>query len=129
MNAKVAETFVGRPNPMTLDEIFELAEALKANEESNPLYDEIDGLGVAEVFILLADALEVEKLNTQVAVSNIQLNERALLRRYMQHVKNCEGITFCDRLGENDDCMKPFSEEEKKFLVHFAKQLRDPLLT
>jgi hypothetical protein len=47
----------------------------------------------------------------------------ALLKRYMQHVRDCEGTTFIEQLPQAAESDVTFSEEECAELIRIADQL------
>jgi hypothetical protein len=48
-----------------------------------------------------------------------------LLRKYMDHVRQCEGIDFVDRIGESCCSNVRFSDEEKIVLTRLSRALDD----
>ena len=39
----------------------------------------------------------------------------SLLKKYMEHVEDCEGVTFVSNIGKHSSCIE-FTEEEKRTL-------------
>lgn len=49
------------------------------------------------------------------------MNYLVLLQKYMEHVNDCEGVTFVDKLNSGGLCAVEFTEEE----VEELKRLDD----
>lgn len=47
-----------------------------------------------------------------------EIDYKDLLTKYIQHIINCEGITFIDRGGYGDDYV--FTDREKEILYELA---------
>ena len=59
-------------------------------------------------------------------VGSVDFPWRDLLRRYMLHVAECEGITFVDRLNNADFTNVRFTQEEIILLSEIEKHLEAP---
>jgi hypothetical protein len=55
------------------------------------------------------------------------MNYELLLKKYMEHVRQCEGIDFTDRLNERMGSDVLFSEEETASLKRISEEINAAL--